>query len=60
LIFTSQAGENSIDVIVVDANVWLTQDMFATLYEKGRSKVRVKGPVPLTFIVQGYLENATL
>ena len=37
LIFTSQTGSNSIEVMVVDENVWLTQDMIATLYEKGRS-----------------------
>lgn len=37
LIFTSQKGENSIDVLVADENVWLTQDMIAMLYEKGRS-----------------------
>ena len=39
LIFTSQKGENSIDVLVTDENVWLTQDMIATLYEKGRSTI---------------------
>ncbi len=39
LIFTSQSGENSIDVLVINENVWLTQDMIATLYEKGRSTV---------------------
>lgn len=39
LIFTSQKGENSIDVLVVDENVWLTQDMIATLYEKGRTTI---------------------
>ena len=39
LIFTSQSGENSIDVMVADENVWLTQDMIATLYEKGRSTI---------------------
>lgn len=39
LIFTSQSGENSIDVMVIDENVWLTQDMIATLYEKGRSTI---------------------
>lgn len=39
LIFTSQSGENSIDVMVVDENVWLTQEMIATLYEKGRSTI---------------------
>lgn len=39
LIFTSQKGENSIDVLVADENVWLTQDTIATLYEKGRSTI---------------------
>ena len=39
LILTSQVGEDSIDVVVVDGNVWLTQDMIATLYEKGRSTI---------------------
>ena len=39
LIFTSQSGENSIEVMVTDENVWLTQDMIATLYEKGRSTI---------------------
>ncbi|WP_017754682.1 virulence RhuM family protein [Calidifontibacillus oryziterrae] len=39
LIFTSQAGEDSIEVMVADENVWLTQDMIATLYEKGRSTI---------------------
>lgn len=39
LIFTLQTGSNSIEVMVVDENVWLTQDMIATLYEKGRSTI---------------------
>ncbi|MGO5066823.1 virulence RhuM family protein [Clostridium sp. LCP25S3_F8] len=39
LIFTSQTGENSIEVMVVDDNVWLTQEMIATLYKKGRSTI---------------------
>lgn len=39
LIFTSQTGSNSIEVMVVDENVWLTQHMIATLYEKGRSTI---------------------
>lgn len=39
LIFTSQTGENSIEVMVVDENVWLTQDMIAILYDKGRSTI---------------------
>ncbi len=33
------SGSNSIEVMVVDENVWLTQDMIATLYEKGRSTI---------------------
>lgn len=39
LIFTSQTGESTIEVMVTDENVWLTQDMIATLYEKGRSTI---------------------
>lgn len=39
LIFTSQNNEKSIDIMVVDENVWLTQDMIAILYNKGRSTV---------------------
>lgn len=39
LIFTSQSGSNSIEVMVVDENVWLTQEMIGTLYEKGRSTI---------------------
>lgn len=39
LIFTAQNNENSIDVMVADNNVWLTQEMIATLYEKGRSTI---------------------
>ncbi|MBN4063037.1 MAG: cell filamentation protein Fic [Alkaliphilus sp.] len=39
LIFTSLAGEDSIEVMVVDENVWLTQDMIASLYGKGRSTI---------------------
>jgi hypothetical protein len=33
LIFTSQAGENSIEVRVADENVWLTQKLMATLFD---------------------------
>jgi len=33
LIFTSQAGENSIEVMVQDETVWLTQKMIAVLFE---------------------------
>lgn len=39
LIFTSQKGESSIDVLVADENVWLTQEMIATLYGKGRTTI---------------------
>lgn len=37
--FTADSGSNSIEVMVADENVWLTQDMIATLYDKGRSTV---------------------
>ena len=33
LIFTSQAGEGGIEVIVQDETVWLTQKMIAALFE---------------------------
>ncbi|MGL5649142.1 MAG: virulence RhuM family protein [Clostridium sp.] len=39
LIFTSQNKENSIEVLVADENVWLTQDMISSLYEKGRTTI---------------------
>lgn len=39
LIFTSQNKENSIEVLVSDDNVWLTQEMISSLYEKGRTTV---------------------
>jgi len=39
LIFTSQSGENSIEVKVVDENVWLTQKLIAELFGKGRSTI---------------------
>ena len=39
LIFTSQAGENSIEVKVEDETVWLTQKFIAELFQKGRSTI---------------------
>jgi hypothetical protein len=39
LIFTSQAGENSIEVKVEDETVWLTQKFIAKLFQKGRSTI---------------------
>lgn len=39
LIFTSQNKENSIEVLVADENVWLTQEMISSLYEKGRTTI---------------------
>lgn len=33
LIFTSQAGESTIEVMVKDETVWLTQKMIAALFE---------------------------
>ncbi|WP_198402187.1 RhuM family protein [Paenibacillus crassostreae] len=37
--FTADEGSDSIEVMVEDGNVWLTHDMIATLYDKGRSTV---------------------
>lgn len=39
LIFTKQNETNAIDVMVVDENVWLTQDMIAVLYDKARTTI---------------------
>jgi len=39
LIFTSQSGEDSIEVKVFDESVWLTQNMIAELFGKGRSTI---------------------
>jgi len=39
LIFTSQTGENSIEVKVEDETVWLTQKLIAQLFDKGRSTI---------------------
>lgn len=39
LIFTSQSGENSIEVKVFDASVWLTQAMIAQLFEVQRPAI---------------------
>lgn len=39
LIFTSQSGEDSIEVKVADENVWLTQKLIAELFGKGRSTI---------------------
>ena len=39
LIFTSQSGEESIEVKVFEESVWLTQNMIAELFGKGRSTI---------------------
>lgn len=39
LIFTNQAGDNSIEVKVEDETVWLTQKMISELFDKGRSTI---------------------
>lgn len=39
LIFTRQAGENSIEVRVEEDTVWLTQKLIAELFSKGRSTI---------------------
>ncbi len=39
LIFTSQAGEESIEVKYADGTVWLSQKLIAKLFDKGRSTI---------------------
>ncbi|MDX9742740.1 MAG: RhuM family protein, partial [Arcobacteraceae bacterium] len=39
LIFTSQNGQDSIEVKVFEESVWLTQTMIAQLFEKGRTTI---------------------
>ena len=39
LIFTSQTGENSIEVKVEDETVWLTQKLIAELFDKSVSTI---------------------
>jgi len=39
LIFTSQTGEDSIEVKIEDETVWLTQKFIAELFQKGRSTI---------------------
>lgn len=39
LIFTSQSGENSIEVRVEEETIWLTQKLIAELFDKGRSTI---------------------
>ena len=39
LIFQSQAKEDGIEVKYADENVWLTQNMIAKLFDKGRSTI---------------------
>ena len=39
LIFTTQAGDNSIEVRVENDTVWLTQKLIGVLFEKGRSTI---------------------
>ncbi len=39
LIFQSQNKEDSIEVKYEDENVWLTQNMIAKLFDKGRSTI---------------------
>jgi len=39
LIFSNQAGENTIEVRIEDETVWLTQKLIGVLFEKGRSTI---------------------
>lgn len=39
LVFTSQSGENTIEVRVQDETVWLTQNLIATLFQTTKQNV---------------------
>ena len=39
LVFTTQAGENGIEVRVEEETVWLTQKLISVLFDKGRSTI---------------------
>lgn len=39
LIFTSETGEKSLEVLYADENVWATQDMIASLYDTTKQNV---------------------
>ncbi len=39
LIFTSQSESDSIEVMVIDENIWLTQELIAELFGKGRTTI---------------------
>lgn len=39
MMFAADSASDSIEVMVADENVWLTQVMIATLYDKGRSTI---------------------
>ena len=39
LIFTAQSGEESIEVKYADGTIWLSQQMIAKLFDKGRSTI---------------------
>jgi hypothetical protein len=39
LIFSKQAGKNTIEVHIEDETVWLTQKLISVLFEKGRSTI---------------------
>ncbi len=39
LVFTRQAGEDSIEVRVAEETVWLTQKLISVLFDKGRSTI---------------------
>ncbi|MDO8724803.1 MAG: hypothetical protein Q7J35_01885 [Candidatus Methanoperedens sp.] len=39
LIFTKQNNKNTIEVLIEDETVWLTQKLIGVLFEKGRSTI---------------------
>lgn len=65
LIFTSQAGENSIEVMVQDETVWLTQKMIAALFESTKQnvgqhlkKIFEEGELDINSVVKNFFTTA--
>jgi hypothetical protein len=58
LIFTSQAGEENIDIRVEDENVWLTQKLIAKLFDV--SVATVNEHLKKVFLTEELEEKGTI
>ncbi len=65
LIFTSQSGENSIEVKVFDESIWLTQNMIAQLFDTTKQNISLHiknifegGELEIVSVVKDFLTTA--